>query len=127
MHADVGGLYLRVDPSGSRRWVQRITMRGRRHQLGLGGNPAVSLAEAREAALANRKMTRAGGDPLAHKRRRSMPTSVEATARVIELRKATWRNARYSSQWSGSLETYAFATLGDLPVGQISSADVLKD
>ena len=71
-------------------------------------------------------MTRAGGDPLAHKRRRSMPTSVEATARVIELRKATWRNARYSSQWSGSLETYAFATLGDLPVGQINSADVLK-
>ena len=125
MHADGGGLYLRVDPSGSRRWVQRITIRGRRHQLGLGGYPAVSLAEAREAALANRKLTREGGDPLAHKRRRSMPTFLEATARVIELRRGTWSNARYASQWPASLETYAFPTLGDLPVGHISSADVL--
>ena len=37
-----------------------------------------------------------------------------------------WRNARYASQWSASLETYAFPTLGNHPVGQINSADVLK-
>ena len=56
-------------PSGSRSWVQRIAIRGRRRELGLGGFPLVSLKEARALAFANRKLARAGGDPLAEKRR----------------------------------------------------------
>ena len=47
------GLNLRVDPSGARRWVQRLVIRGHPRMLGLGGYPLVSLAEAREAAVAN--------------------------------------------------------------------------
>ncbi len=50
MYADGNGLYLRVDESGARRWVQRIVIRGRRRNLGLGGWPLVSLKEAREKA-----------------------------------------------------------------------------
>ena len=42
---------------------------GWRRELGLGGVSLVSLAEAREKALANRKLAREGGDPLAEKRR----------------------------------------------------------
>ena len=69
MYADGQGLYLRVDPSGARRWVQRIVVQGKRRNLGLGGWPAVSLAEAREQAIVNLQVIRAGGDPLAVKRR----------------------------------------------------------
>src|ERR687890_1724389 len=65
---DGHGLYLRVEPNGSRFWVQRIAIRGKRTELGLGSPSLVSLLEAREKALANRKMARAGGDPLAAKR-----------------------------------------------------------
>ncbi len=83
MYADGGGLYLRVERSGSRQWVQRITIAGRRRQLGLDGYPTVSLAEAREAALVNRKLVRAGEDPVARNRRLHMPTFAEATAKVI--------------------------------------------
>ena len=82
-YSDGNGLYLQVDPSGARRWVQRLVIRGTSRTLGLGGCAVVSLAEARDVALANRKLARAGGDPLAERRRhaRGLPTFEEAAAR----------------------------------------------
>ena len=82
-YCDGQGLYLDVRPSGSRGWVQRLTIRGRRTELALGGLPLVSLKEAREKAFANRKLAREGGDPLSEKRRaESMPTVADATRQV---------------------------------------------
>ena len=46
-----------------------MVIRGRRRELGLGSVTLVSLAEARGKVLANRKLAREGGDPLAEKRR----------------------------------------------------------
>ena len=43
-------LYLRIAPGGSKSWIQRLTIEGRRHDLGLGGFPLVTLAEARALA-----------------------------------------------------------------------------
>ena len=62
-HADGNGLYLFVQPSRTRSWIQRLLVRGRRRELGLGSFALVPLAEAREKALANRKLARQGGDP----------------------------------------------------------------
>ena len=68
-YGDGNGLLLWVKPSGARSWVQRLVIHGTRRNLGLGGFPLVSLAEARETAFENRKLARAGGDPLALKQR----------------------------------------------------------
>ena len=73
---DQHGLILRVTPSGSRQWIWRGTVRGRRVDLGLGGFPYTTLAEARQAAFEYRKLSRAGGDPRALKR--DVPTFAEA-------------------------------------------------
>ena len=67
MYADGNGLNLKVVSSGAKRWVQRVTIGGKRHNLGLGGYPAVSLAEARELAAENQRAIRQGRDPLAEK------------------------------------------------------------
>ncbi|MCH9040516.1 MAG: DUF4102 domain-containing protein, partial [Chloroflexi bacterium] len=48
---------------------------------GLGGALLVSLSEAREKALENRKLARAGGDPLAEKRNAKAGLTFEETAR----------------------------------------------
>ena len=50
---DGHGLILRVTRAGSKQWVQRLRIRGKRRELGLGGYPLVTLAMAREAALAH--------------------------------------------------------------------------
>ena len=60
-HADGNGLYLVVEPSGAKRWVLRTVVRGRRRDIGLDGLSLVPLAEAREKALALRKVAREGG------------------------------------------------------------------
>ena len=126
-YCDGNGLYLHVDPSGARRWVQRLVIRGKPHVLGLGSYALVSLAEARELALANRKLARSGGDPLAAKRRaHDMPSFEEAAAKVLEQRRGSWRNPKHANDWPTSLRLYAFPRIGDKPVCDVTSADVLQ-
>ncbi len=126
-YCDGQGLYLDVQPTGSRSWIQRIAIRGRRRELGLGGFPLVSLAEARERAFANRKLARDGGDPLADKRRaKGMPTFAEAAERVWTDKQAGWRSSGHVWHWKASLETYAFPRIGRMPVSDVTSADVLE-
>ena len=126
LYADGNGLNLRVDKSGSRRWVQRLVIQGRNRTLGLGGYPLVSLAEAREQAFANRRLARTGGDPLAAKRsKRDVPTFEAAAAYVFDMHKPSWRNPKHAAQWWSTLERYAFPYLGKLTVSDVTTADVM--
>ncbi|MCY4355080.1 MAG: tyrosine-type recombinase/integrase [Truepera sp.] len=126
-YCDGQGLNLRVDPSGARRWVQRLVIRGKPRTLGLGGYPLVSLKEAREKALANRKLARAGGDPLAEKRRaQGIPTFAEAATKVIELHRSSWSSTRSAAQWQASLRDYVLPQIGTRQVDQITTADVME-
>ena len=126
-HADGNGLYLFVQPSGTRSWIQRLLIRGRRRELGLGSVALVPLAEAREKALANRKLARQGGDPLAEKRRsQAVPTFAQAATRVLEQKRAGWRNPRHAREWLSSLRRFAFPRIGKVPVSEVTSADVLE-
>ena len=132
-YADGGGLNLRVEDSGAKFWFQRVTIDGKRRNLGLGGYPTVSLAEARKAALVNTRMIREGRDPLAEKReaiaarqRPPTPTFAEASEIVIDMRRPTWTNSKHAAQWASSLTTYAFPKLGPKLVTDITSADILS-
>ena len=126
-YCDGQGLYLFVQPSGTRSWVQRIAIRGRRAEIGLGSTALVPLAEARAKALANRKIAREGGDPLAEKRRAATtPTFAAAAATVLAQKQAGWSNSRHESTWIRSLETYAFPRIGGRLVSEVTSADILE-
>ena len=95
--------------------------------LGLGGYSWVSLAEAREQALANRRLARSAGDPLAEKRRRrGTPTFEEAAAEVLKQKRGAWRNPKHAKDWPTSLQAYAFPLIGDTLVSDITSADLLQ-
>src|SRR6266576_3700910 len=68
---DGGGLYLRVSGTGAKSWVFRFQLDGKRRDMGLGPYPDISLAEAREKAMAHRRQRHDGTDPLeARKARR---------------------------------------------------------
>ncbi|MGY2052692.1 tyrosine-type recombinase/integrase [Methylobacterium sp. JK268] len=127
-YADGNGLYLVVDPSGAKRWMLRTIVQGHRRDIGLGGLSVVPLAEAREKALAFRKLAREGGDPLAERRKTpiSVPTFAEAVEKVHDEHKATWKNAKHAQQWINTLQTYACPHLGAMPVDRIATPDVLK-
>lgn len=125
-YGDGHGLYLKVDASGARRWVQRIVIHGKRRDIGIGSASLVSLVEAREAALQHRKAARAGDDPIAAKRRSTgILTFEEAARKVHDLSKPTWRNEKHGDQWINTMKTYVFPTFGSKRIDIISSADVL--
>ena len=125
MHGDGNGLYLRVTGSGSRSWMQRIVIHGRRRDMGLGSYPAIGLAEARALALANKALVTAGRDPLAERHRANVPTFREAAKKVYEANLPRWRNGKHTVNWWGSLELHAFPVIGDVKVDRIRRSDVL--
>ena len=129
-YADGNGLSLRVDGKGYRRWIWRGMVNSKAIVRGLGGYPAVPLAEARKAAAKVREDAKAGtleGAPPPPKpfSAVAVPTFAEAAAKVIELRRPTWTNWRHAAQWQYTLNFYAAPVLGDMPVDEITTADVL--
>ena len=66
-YTDGEGLTLRVAPTGGKRWVLRATIDGKQRNIGLGGYPAVSLSEARQAAQDTQQEIRDGTDPVAER------------------------------------------------------------
>ena len=124
-YGDGAGLYLYVAPSGSKSWVQRIVVNGRRRDIGLGGYPTVGLAEARVQAAANRVVVSEGRDPVAEKRRPPKPTFKEAAQQVHQANLPRWRNAKHAAAWIRTLERFAFPAFGNMPVDQVTRADVL--
>ena len=109
--SDGGGLLLIVKPSGAKLWMARITVDGKRRDMGLGGYPAVSLREAREKAAAARKKATEGLDPiterehLVREREAQRKAAAVAEARTfravalacIEAEAPSWKKAWFKS------------------------------
>lgn len=127
-YADGQGLFLIVDRTGNKRWLLRMTVQNKRRDIGLGGWPSVSLADARKEVLRMRQIAKDGGNPIAERRRtrQAVPTFKEAAERVHSEHESSWRNAKHRAQWINTLKTYAFPLLGDLPVNVIDSAEVVE-
>ena len=119
----VDGLQLQVTPTGARSWLLRVTIKGKRRQLGLGPFPDVTLAQARERARGIKEQVWQGIDPLAEKRRF---TFAQAMERTLESRTAEFRNDKHKKQWRSTLDKYAVPVLGDMPVSDIDVSDVLR-
>jgi integrase len=121
------GLYLRVDANGGRFWIQRTMVQGKRRELGLGSPPVTTLAVARDKAIANKRLVRDGGDPLAAKREATETlTFADAMGRYLEAKLAEFENAKHRQQWVSTLETYAVPVIGSKPVNAIQMQDVLR-
>ena len=125
-YSDGGGLHLFISKAGRKSWVLRITVDGRRRDMGLGGYPSVSLAQAREKAVDHRAAIAEGRDPVAEKRAPSMPTFREAAYAVHKANRPRWRNPRHASGWIQTLERHAMPKLGNTSLDKIERGDVLS-
>ena len=126
MHSDGRGLYLRIAKGGSKGWILRISIDGRRRDIGLGGYPAVPLAKARLLAESHRLAVAEGRDPLAEKRRAKMPTFAEAAAKVHDANLPRWKKGKHTDQWINTLRAYAYPVISSMPLDRIERRDVLS-
>lgn len=124
---DGHGLFLRVQPNGARQWVQRITIRGKRCELGLGSPPAIPLATARKLALEKRGAAMLGRDPIQEERdARAGLTFDAAVNEYLAVKLEEFRNNKHKAQWRSTLDTYACPVLGPKLVSEITLQDVLR-
>jgi len=128
LHADGNGLYLAIGPTGTKKWVLRAVVNGKRRDFGLGSVRLVTLARAREEATRLRAIARQGGDPAAQRRaeRRAAMTFEEAARQVHAEREKGFRNPKHRRDWIASLEADAFPVFGTVSVGAIGTSDVLR-
>jgi len=127
-HYDGGGLYLNVEPSGSRSWILRTTVNGRRREIGLGALATKSLAAARVEAVNLRAAARNGEDIIEQRRnekRGPIPTFQDAAEIVHKNLAETFDSETHRYNWMQSLKTYVFPVFGQKTVDKIDSSDVL--
>ena len=140
----VDGLCLNVE-GNSRVWILRAVVGKRldkdgelkphRRDIGLGPYPEVSLAEARAKAAELRLQIRSGIDPIAHKQEQLEKlhiqklrdkTFMECAKVVIANKTRELKNEKHIAQWSSTLETYIYPTLGDISIGTITKVDIAE-
>ena len=130
----VPGLHLDVRPTGSRAWMLRVAIGGKRRDIGLGAYPGVSLAQAWDAARTLRSKIAAGDDPLAERRQQKLQVRVEQARavtfdQVVELflqaKRDEW-TAKHGAQWPSTLSKYASPEIGKMRVGDVDTPDVLR-
>ena len=131
-HGDGGGLYLVVDPSGARRWIVRVVVKGQRNakgaplrtDFGLGGADIITLNQARDRALEYRRMAKQGLNPRFNATR-EIPTFEEVARQVHIDRMPTWKNEKHGAQWINTLRDYAFPKIGRMPIDSVGQPEVL--
>jgi hypothetical protein len=126
-HADGAGLYLDVQESGSRSWILRTSVRGKRKDIGLGGLATKSLAEARQEAAELRGRAKKGEDILENRRteKRIVPTFKEASLAYHDQISESFDSEQHAHNWLRSLEQYVFPAFGQKSVDAIDGSDVL--
>lgn len=122
-HADGSGLALRVKRSGARSWVQRLRVHGRPVSMGLGSADLVTLREARDIALENRRIARQGGDP----RRAKVPTFAVCAEKSYAKCCQEWKDGSKSITavgWRQRMANYVIPKIGQMPVDKVGTRAV---
>ena len=127
-HDGDAGLFLHVQERNGKvrkSYLQRLTIFGKRVDLGLGSAKWTTPSEARAMAQANRKIARTGGDPRIG-RQGAVPSFEQGAEAVIAIHRDGWKDgAKSEAQWRASLRDYAYPRLGRRPVSTITTADIL--
>ncbi|MFN4160039.1 MAG: tyrosine-type recombinase/integrase [Gemmobacter sp.] len=148
LHKDGGqrGLYLRVSTAGTKSWIVRTMMHGKRRDMGIGSLEHVGLAEARSKAQAALTVARNGGDPI-NDRKTEQAAALEAVRQAAQVQRETqeratrtfdwcvgqvyskllpgWRSARHGEIWLSAIQRHASPKIGESPIHTITRADVL--
>lgn len=129
-HCDGAGLWLIKREDGGAQWVLRVTVHGRRREMGLGGFPALSLSEARKQSERWRKMAATGRDPIKEReaeeraaRREDISLAI-ITADAFEARKAELKGDGTAGRWLSPLNIHVLPKLGKVPVTDLDQRDI---
>lgn len=122
-HADGQGLWLVKRSKAAGKWVLRLTIHGRRREMGLGRWPDVAISEARSRADEARRLCRDGKDPLFERakicRDKKPLTLKEVIDDCFEARKAELKGEGKNGKWLSPLLVHVIPKIGKYPIEEI--------
>ncbi|MEN9012776.1 MAG: integrase arm-type DNA-binding domain-containing protein [Yoonia sp.] len=131
----VAGLLMQITPTDARSWVLRTMIGSKRREIGLGGFPDVTLAQARERAREAKDAIRQGIDPIEQRRAaraaltaqqaRGM-TFAQAMEAYLKIKLIEFDNDKHRKQWRASLDAYAAPSLGQMQVSEITVHEIAR-
>lgn len=137
MHADGGGLYVRVNAGpdgqpGAKRFVFIYQWAGKRREIGLGSVNDVTLERARELARVAREQVKAGVDPKAARDAAKLePEAADEVVtfgayalEVLEIKKADWFGRKTEARWLNTINNHC-ASILNTPIAGVDTAAVL--
>lgn len=130
--SDGGGLYLLVNPNGSRYWRLKYRIAGKEKLLALGVYPDITLAEARQKRADAKKVLAAGGDP-GQEKQEEKQAKEQAVANSFERLAMEWHSHK-STSWSEGyaehllmyLKKDIFPFIGQKAITDISQVEMLN-
>ncbi|MEO5347047.1 MAG: integrase arm-type DNA-binding domain-containing protein [Magnetococcus sp. YQC-9] len=132
LHADGGNLYLQVSGLQAKSWILRFRVAGRDRTMGLGSVQDVSLVEARSRATDARRLIQSGIDPIAQRQQERIQaeairtTFKDCALAFIQAHQEGWSNPKHAAQWLATLTTYAFPIIGQTPIAEVNTDQVLE-
>ena len=143
VHPDGNGLYLSVKSGGTKSWVFRYQLNGKRREMGLGSLNVLEPVNARAEAAQLKAKVANGIDPLDERRamkdaqsafrkqtllasKRTETTFRRAAEHFIENRAPSWKNAKHAQQWANTLATYAYPVIGEIPVSDVAAEHLVE-
>lgn len=127
--SDAGGLYLLIQPNGSKLWRYKYRLAGKEKVLSLGPYPATKLIAAREGRDSARKLVVLGQDPSIVKQE-AKRASLASTENSFEAVATEWLEKHEKAKWTEDysrtikrrLEMDVFPFIGKLPIAEISTS-----
>ncbi|MBL6427874.1 MAG: integrase arm-type DNA-binding domain-containing protein [Maritimibacter sp.] len=129
-HSDGAGLWLYKREKKKGQWVLRYTIYSKRHEMGLGRFPDISLSEARDEADKWRAVVRSGKDAIKERerqrdeQRRNQNILADVALDAFESRKAELKGDGKAGRWFSPLELHVLPKLGKTPVSEIDQRDI---
>lgn len=129
-YCDGRGLWLRKSSPAQGQWVQRLVVQGRRREMGLGGYPEVTIAEARERSAAARRLLRDGLDPIEerNKQRRKVERMTVAAAidGCFKARQADLKDDGKAGGWLSPLRLWVIPAIGNTAIEDVDQHKLVK-
>jgi integrase len=131
--SDGKGMFLLVNPNGSRWWRLKYRIGGKEKLLSFGCYPEVRLGEARKLRDEARGLLRTNKDPAAVRKieklaaQNEAQNTFEAIAReFIDKQKVRWKTDAYAAHILRRLELNVFPELGRRPIAEIEAIELLS-
>ena len=129
-YLDGAGLFFRKRASGSADWFLRFMLNGNRHEMGLGGYPALSLRAARELREQYAKLAKTGIDPRVARNRTISDnlklgnTFDQVMCEAFEAKRQTLKDGGKAGRWLSPLMKHVIPKIGNFEITSLTQRDV---